>query len=188
MDEKRFTDAADERPDLWLLVIAIVLALVGTIYFTPVFAQSADTATQALLRQQERERALREQQESTPDVVYPSRGKDRLPTNETPCFPVARLQLDGDGASAFRWALKAADAPHDPATGHYLGTAGIHVVMKRVQNALLAHGYVTTHVLAKPQDLHAGVLTLTVIPSCARAIRFAPGADARAVSWHDAFA
>ena len=177
MDEKRFTDAADERPSLWLLAIAIVLALGTAMYFTPAFAQSADTATQALLRQQERERALREQQESTPDVRLSQPvqvAQDRLPTNETPCFPIARLQFDGEDASAFRWALKAADAPHDPATGHCLGTAGINVVMKRVQNALVAHGYVTTRVLAKPQDLHAGVLTLTVIPGRIRAIRFAP--------------
>ena len=69
-----------------------------------------------------------------------------------------------------------------------MGTAGISVVMKRIQNAIVARGYVTTRVLAKPQDLHSGVLTLTVIPGRIRAIRFAPGTDARATSWPDALA
>jgi hemolysin activation/secretion protein len=58
--------------------------------------------------------------------------------------------------------------------------------MKRVQNAIIARGYVTTRVLAKDQDLQAGVLTLLVVPGRIRAIRFAPGVDARAVSWRDA--
>jgi hypothetical protein len=36
--------------------------------------------------------------------------------------------------------------------------------MNRVQNAIIARGYVTTRVLAAPQDLKAGLLQFTVIP------------------------
>ena len=152
-------------------------------------AQSADIATQEILRQQQRERALREQQASRPDVRLPvpvPAVEDRIPSNETPCFSIREIRLDGDEASWFRWALKAADSTHDRATGRCLGTRGINVVMKRIQNAIVARGYVTTRVLAKPQDLQAGVLTLTIIPGRIRAIRFAPGVDARATSWRDA--
>jgi hemolysin activation/secretion protein len=167
--------------------VLLALATMGSV--TPCFAQAVDSATQALLRQQERERALREQQETTPDVRLPRQADaaaDRLPTNETPCFPIQVIRLDGDDVSRFQWALKAAHPHTDPATGRCLGTAGINVVMKRVQNAIIAQGYVTTRVLAKPQDLHAGVLTLTVVPGRIHAIRFAPGVDARATSWRDA--
>jgi len=156
---------------------------------TAAMAQSADTAAQELLRQQERERALREQLQTSPDVRLPAPAQarvDRLPTDETPCFRIQAIRLDGDDADAFHWALKAADVAHDPATGRCLGTHGIDVVMKRMQNAIIARGYVTTRVVAKPQDLNAGVLTLTVIPGRIRAIRFAAGVDGRATSWRDA--
>ncbi|WP_243042485.1 ShlB/FhaC/HecB family hemolysin secretion/activation protein [Dyella sedimenti] len=152
-------------------------------------AQSVDGATQEWLRQQERERALRAQQGATPDVRLTPPGKpvaDRLPVDESPCFPIRSIHLDGEEASAFRWALQAVDPASDPASGRCLGTDGIRVVMRRVQNAIVARGYVTTRVLAKPQNLQSGTLTLTVVPGRIRAIRFAPGTDARATSWRDA--
>jgi hemolysin activation/secretion protein len=167
----------------WLMLASACLPM------TAAMAQSVDSATQEILRQQERERALREQQQSTPDVRLPAplqTQTDRLPVDETPCFPIHTIHLDGDDAAAFSWAVKASNAPHDPAIGRCLGTLGINVVMKRIQNAIIARGYVTTRVVAKQQDLNAGVLTLTVIPGRIRAIRFAPGVDARAISWRDA--
>ena len=57
--------------------------------------------------------------------------------------------------------------------------------MKRVQNALIAQGYVTTRVLIKPQDPKPGVLTLTLIPGRIHAIRFADPASWRA-RWFNA--
>jgi hemolysin activation/secretion protein len=173
------------------LAVSVVVALAATLHFAPTIAQSADNTAQELLRQQERERALRDQQDTTPDVRLqrPTQiAPDRLPSDETPCFPIHQIHLEGEDASHFQWALKAANPSDDPATGRCLGTAGISVVMKRIQNAIVARGYVTTRVLAKPQDLHSGVLTLTVIPGRIRAIRFAPGTDARATSWLDALA
>ncbi|KFA39370.1 membrane protein, partial [Xanthomonas vasicola pv. musacearum NCPPB 4384] len=123
--------------------------------------QINDPAAQELLRQQERERVLREQQEARPDVRLeraPDDGIERLPKNETPCFLIERIVLDGPGADDFRWALTSANTKDDPATGHCLGTDGINLVMKRVQNAVIARGYVTTRVLAAPQDLTGGTL------------------------------
>lgn len=43
--------------------------------------------------------------------------------------------------------------------------------MQRAQNAIVTKGYVTTHVLAQPQDLSGGNLALTVVPGRIRAIR-----------------
>ena len=125
-------------------------------------------------RQQQREKALREQQASRPDVHLQAPAavaEDRIPAGETPCFPVREIRLEGDDAASFAWALKAADPKGDRASGQCLGTHGTNVVMKRVQNAIIARGYVTTRVLARPQDLRSGVLTLTVVPGRIRAIR-----------------
>ena len=134
------------------------------------------SADQELLRQQERERALREQREATPDVrlqAEPEQAVGRVPVDESPCFTIQHIVLAGELAERFRWALDTADPADDPATGRCLGTAGVDIVMKRVQNAIIARGYVTTRILAAPQDLKTGTLTLTVVPGRIHAIRFA---------------
>lgn len=148
-------------------------------------AQTQAGAAQELLRQQERERILRKQQEAAPSVrAQPARAPspDLLPRDETPCFPIGRIRLDGEDARRFVWALNAADPDNDAATGRCLGAKGISVVMTRVQNAVVARGFVTTRILAAPQDLTGGTLTLTVVPGRIRAIRFAPGTSRRATA------
>ncbi len=161
---------------LWLLAAAGMVA--------PAAAQSlSDSAAQEMLRQQERERALREQQEARPDVRLQRPAEDgieRLPTQEAPCFRIDRIVLTGEGAEDFQWALRAANPKRDPAVGRCLGTEGINLVMKRVQNAIIARGYVTTRVLSAPQDLTAGTLTLTVLPGTFRTAAFVDPATARA--------
>ena len=131
---------------------------------------------QELLRQQERERALREQQEATPDVrlqAAPEEHVGRLSADESPCFPIQHIILQGELAERFGWALRAADPGDDPATGRCLGTGGVDIVIKRMQNAIIARGYVTTRILAAPQDLKTGTLTLTVVPGRVHDVRFA---------------
>ena len=153
----------------------------------PVLAQTQDGAVQELLRQQARERVLRDQQESSPDVrLRPSQAPAprQLPADESPCFRMSRIQLDGEDAQRFNWALSAADPKHDAATGRCLGTAGINVVMARVQNAIVARGFVTTRILAAPQDLNTGTLRLTVVPGRIRAIRFAAHTSLKATAWN----
>lgn len=148
---------------------------------------AATAQDRELLRQQERERVLREQLEGETDVRLErpaDAATDRLPTAEYPCFPIMSVRLVGDDALDFRWALAASDPEADPATGRCLGTAGVDTVMRRIQNAIVARGFVTTRVVAAPQDLTVGRLDLTVVPGRIRAIRFAPGTDARATSWN----
>jgi hemolysin activation/secretion protein len=151
------------------------------------WAQSPDPAQQELIRQQERERALREQQEAGRDVRLERQAGDapiRLPSAETPCFPIERLELTGEASARFAWALQAANPADDPATGRCLGTEGINVVMGRIQNAIIARGYVTTRVLAAPQDLKSGTLALIVVPGRIHAVRFAEGTASRATAWN----
>lgn len=148
-------------------------------------AQTQGSAAQELLRHQEREKLLREQQEPAPRVwLRPAHApsSELLPRNETPCFPIERIRLDGEGAQRFLWSLSAADPENDTATGRCLGAEGISVVMARVQNAVVARGFVTARILASPQDLKGGILTLTVVPGRIRAIRFAPGTSLKATA------
>ncbi|HSG93645.1 MAG TPA: POTRA domain-containing protein, partial [Methylotenera sp.] len=73
-----------------------------------------------------------------------------------------------------------------PILGRCLGVQGINAVMNRVQNAIIAKGYVTTRVLAAPQDLKAGLLQLTVISGHVGAIRFTPDSSKRISMWNAA--
>ncbi|MFZ5763796.1 MAG: ShlB/FhaC/HecB family hemolysin secretion/activation protein [Thermodesulfobacteriota bacterium] len=151
----------------------------------------AEAANQEFLRQQERERVLRQRQEQGPDVrLQPDviAAAKLLPVDESPCFPIDRILLEGDAAEKFQWALAAAGQAEvgadDVAIGRCLGTRGINLVMRRVQNAIVQRGYVTTRVLAEPQDLALGTLRLTLIPGRIRGIRFAPGTETRATQWN----
>ncbi len=164
-----------------LLPLGVVLLLMQSAYGQVV------PPDQELLRQQERERALREQLEQRPDTRLqeaPAKPPSSLPRDETPCFPIQHIWLEGEKAARFQWALAAANPPHDPAIGRCLGAEGINLVISRVQNAIIARGYVTTRVLAAPQDLKSGALRLTVIPGTLNQIRFAPGTSVDATLWN----
>ncbi len=141
-------------------------------------AQSVpDLATPQLQLQQQRERAQAEQAAADqPDVRLPRPATApslAYPERETPCFPIDQIKLDGDEAARFAPALAAAD----DARGRCLGSAGVNVVLARVQNALIAQGYVTTRVVAAPQDLLGGILNLVLVPGRVRDVRFAPDAN-----------
>lgn len=128
-------------------------------------------------RQQERERALREQQERSVDARLQRPGAEearRLPVDEAPCFRIDRIVLEGERSRPFQWALDAMAGPQgdDPPIGRCLGTEGVNIVLSRVQQAVIERGYVTTRVLAGSQDLTQGTLTLTLVPGRIAAIRF----------------
>ncbi|KAF1042187.1 MAG: Hemolysin transporter protein ShlB [Herbaspirillum frisingense] len=145
-------------------------------------ALSQTAANQEQL-QRERERVLRQQQEQRPDVSLgapapPVELAPAFPDDEQPCRKIAAIPLEGDAAARFQFALDSVTGDGG-AIGRCLGSKGVNIVLTRVQNAVIARGYTTTRILAMPQDLADGKLTLTVIPGRVRAIRFAPGADPR---------
>lgn len=141
-----------------------------------------------LLRQQQRERARQLREDKTPDVrLDAGQGLSpagNIPTNERPCFTIDRIILTGDSAAEFAWAVRHADGDGDSPIGRCIGAEGINRILKRIQNALIARGYVTTRVLAPPQNLNGGQLELTLIPGRIRAIRFAEGTSWRATHWN----
>ena len=151
-------------------------------------AAQAAGPEEELLRQQERERVLRDQLESRPDVRLQAapvgEGAERLPAKESPCFAINDVRLIGEASEKFQWALRAANPKDDPAIGRCLGGGGINLTMKRMQNAIIEAGYVTTRVLAEAQDLNSGVLVLTLVPGRIREIRFEEGTSARANAWN----
>lgn len=172
-----------------VIALGIVCSAVAEVRAQGLPAEATD---QEFLRQQERERILRQQQEQSPSVrLQPSPSRmapERLPVAESPCFRIEHILLGGDVAEGFQWALADAntseDGTTDAAAGRCLGSRGISLVMRRIQNAILRRGYVTTRVLAEPQDLGSRTLRLTVIPGRVRSIRFAQDADARATRWN----
>ena len=151
----------------------------GLLSFFLVFPASSqvisDVAENQLQRQQQREEAQRRQDEATPDVRLqaPLLPKPTgYPSEETPCFVIRQVKLEGDEAKHFEWAVTAAE----PALGRCLGSTGINTVVGEVQNALIKRGYVTSRVLAAPQDLQGGELRLKLVPGRIRTIRFADAA------------
>jgi len=166
----------------WLSAAAAATAL--AVAACGLHAQPAEPDAQLQRQQDARERQLREQLEGPANVrrqAAPARGRVRLPaTPESPCFRIDRIVLAGEDAARFGWALKAADPRRDRATGRCLGTQGINIVLARVQDAVIARGYVTTRVLAGAQDLASGTLVLTVVPGRVHAVRFADPQPRRA--------
>lgn len=66
-----------------------------------------------------------------------------------------------------------------------LGTEGMNLPMRRIQNAIMARGYVAARVLAGPQEkLAQGVVELTLFPGRIHRIGFAPNTDVRATAWN----
>lgn len=147
----------------------------------PSHAQAADPDLQ-ILRQEQREQSLRQRAEPQAhvqsEIAQPAPAT--IPTDESPCQFIRHIKLQGELAARFRWAIEAASRDDDPATGRCLGTQGIAIVMQRMQQALLARGFVTTRVLAGSQDLRSGELTLTLVPGRVRRLQLSEDSDPRA--------
>lgn len=165
-----------------LIALGVATSVMATLA-SPSAAQSVDVQRDAaqrdaaeLQRNQQRTEQLRKQQETTPDVSGPITAPTRLrlPSGESPCFTIRQLELQGPDASQFGWVLDAlAGEQHDDSPlRKCLGTKGIGLLLQRAQDAVIARGFVTTRVLAQPQDLPQGSLILTVVPGRVRTIRF----------------
>lgn len=151
------------------------------------YAQSSsDLSTQQLQRQEQRERAQQQQSEQqVPDVRLPRTpvaATTVYPDDEKPCFLIHDIELSGPDAPRFQWALGVAS----DARGRCLGSGGVSAVIGKIQNALIEAGYVTTRVLAPPQDLLGGVLQLKVVTGRIRAVKFAAPADQHGPGWRTA--
>ncbi len=115
-----------------------------------------------LQQQQQRDQVLREQRHpSAPDarlLSAPGGSTTQFP-EETPCFPITQVVLQSDEVRFQSLLMPIASG----AEGVCLGVAGINQLMGQIQNSLVDAGYVTTRVLASPQDLSQGRLVLQIV-------------------------
>lgn len=156
------------------------------------------TANEVQQRSQEQERraqeALEQRQKAlvSPDVRLQgptSTPGDRLLKAESPCFPIHALTLQSESPERWAWLLAHADGhatldQPDPVEGRCVGAQGVQTVIDRLQNALIAKGYVTSRVLAIPQNLQTGQLQLQLIPGRIHEVRWAQGSGQRGSRWN----
>ena len=128
-------------------------------------AQVGPSPEELLRRQSEQIQDLKARNDPQAEVrsegVVPSRLM-RLPS-ETPCLTVTEVRLSGFDAVNYDSALAGEDRS-DPPQGKCVGSQGVQILIDRVQNALIADGYITTRVKAPDQDLNSGLLLLEIVP------------------------
>lgn len=154
--------------------------------------QKIDAQQQQRWQEQEkrRQQSLLEQRETK---TLTSR-ENVLPFSaQTPCFRINSIYLtsfspDNVALEAltvsqlktdFDWALKAIYAPKDFNLPYCLGAKGIGEIIKRVQNAIIERGFVTTRVFVQPQDLRQERLVLTLVSGRVRQVLLRDHSDRR---------
>lgn len=149
-------------------------------------AQSSDEqrALEEQRRIEERQRQQREQFEPSPDVRLEMPDFSTLPepTEETTCFPIERIELDAPDLRPFRrLERQVQDMLEQP---NCIGTQGISRIISDAQNELIAAGFVTSRIVAEPQDLTTGVLSITLLPGYLDQITFDDDVPGRATYWN----
>jgi hemolysin activation/secretion protein len=163
------------RPNTFFRWATLSTLLVNVIY--PVHAQRLEGAVieqQQLQRQQERERELRERMAPQADTLH-SQTKpavQEIPQDESPCFALHAIELTGEKLEQVSWLQDSSGI--DLSSKPCIGAKGVEVILARMQQAVLEHGYVTSRVLVVPQSLKSGILTVAFIPGVLRDVRFSP--------------
>jgi len=184
----------DLRKRTFFAVTCIVYALgAGAAAQT---AQASPDGVDATQQRQQDERLLqlRKRLEPQVDIRAPSPtplATQTLPTSESPCFVLDAVRLTTAGQEPsepnpwsepriqrkFIWLLDAMNYPSgsgskDSPIGKCVGVEGVAILSRRAQEALIAHGFVTSRAVIEPQNLAKGTLTLTVIPGWVNDVRF----------------
>lgn len=111
-------------------------------------------------QQEERRRALVAPASPLAPKDLRANEEAKLLADESPCFRIREVRLRGNDAGRFDWALDALDGPDgtDSPMGRCLGAKAIELLQKRLQNEVIARGYVTSRVVVGNQNLADGVL------------------------------
>ncbi len=166
-----------------LLVAVLVAAFLGATVAIAAPASPVGTEEQnQRARQEDQQRRQREQQKD----VFLQKGRqaaqDTSLPEESPAFPIKTLVLTGDSAARFPWA----QAMLDGYAGRQIGAKGIGLIAKRLTNAFIDRGYITTQIaLPTDLDLSGGVLTFVLVPGRIGSFRFSQ--DGEAGNWQTAF-
>lgn len=153
--------------------LTVICLLIFTLYGKTSFAagvinlrnESLDSRHQ--LQQKRRGDALQQQQERDSTIILQgevdeTESRDSV-ESETPCFDVQKIILESEYGTKFDFALAGLLDDEPEIVGQCLGVNSINLIIKKLQNRIIQKGYVTTRVLAQPQDLKSGKLKLTVI-------------------------
>ncbi|WP_215832248.1 ShlB/FhaC/HecB family hemolysin secretion/activation protein [Pelorhabdus rhamnosifermentans] len=126
----------------------------------------------------------RQQRQQNRDVFLkaktPLETEEALP-KETPSFFVKTVQIEGPEIAQFIWLSQ--KAAHY--NGQMIGKEGINLIVKRLNNALIDRGYITSRVMVPEQDLSQGVLRFVLVVGTIGDIRFDP--PMKQADWHLAF-
>ena len=165
-----------------LLALAAGLLVTAASHAQSVRPEDTPDASLEQQRQLQRTEALRRQQEQGADVRRPEAppaDTGRLAESEQPCFTIDRIEVSGVDADSFGWLIGAAAgvARDDSPIGRCLGGKSINQVLKRMQNALIHRGYITSQLSVPSQDLKSGTLKIALLPGRIDAIRHAEPSD-----------
>lgn len=146
-----------------LLLSALAFAAFGSTTVKAT-AQTALPDPSAELRREQEEEARRRALAAPVSTSAPkdlrADGGAQLLTDELPCFRITDVRLQGNDAGHFDWTLSALDGPNgnDSPMGRCLGVKSIEILQKRLQNAVIERGFVTSRVLITNQNLADGAL------------------------------
>lgn len=144
---------------------------------------------EGLRREEERSRLQQQQMQPRVEVLRAprQRARDRQLPQETPCFPLREIILEGDAAQRFSW-LPGVAQHH---LGRCVGAHGLSLIAAALDEDLLESGFATTRVSLPAQHLQSGVLRVQLHPGTVSAIRMVeagPGpATATWGTWRSAF-
>nr|WP_229758121.1 ShlB/FhaC/HecB family hemolysin secretion/activation protein [Paraburkholderia caffeinilytica] len=119
--------------------------------------QQREQATQRQLNQPPASIALPEPASQGSLDVPPDTPVDQI-VETGPAFAVNRITVDGNTVLA----QKRIDAIVTPFVGHALGSHRLNVLLKRLTDAFVSNGYITTRAFLGPQNLESGVLNIKV--------------------------
>ena len=166
-----------------LLCAALIVS--ASCVFAQTQPQAATQQADEFKRQQERSDALRQKLEVAPDVMgtAPKTSAQTLPQDESPCFLIEQVELRNSAPEESRLidiasAALAGPQKNDSPLRKCVGAQGISLLIQRAQDALVAQGFVTSRVLAPPQDLSGGNLILQIVAGRIYAIGFDPAKQA----------
>jgi hemolysin activation/secretion protein len=156
----------------------------------------ADAEEQRRRAQQDDE--SRQRRQSAPDVRLPTpdsagtapEAEPLDQAEESPCFHIERLQIEGPQASRFHWLESelselSGKSDHADHARRCIGPQAINRIVKRASALIVAKGYITTRLGVPEQDLSSGTLRLALVPGVIRTIRIVGEAPER--NWLSAF-
>lgn len=187
----------DPKKGVRASIIAIALHALATPVNAAELTNASNDLQQRSIDQDMRAREQRQQQQNqlnpptdvrltSPQPVTAA----LLPQAEQPCFEIREISLKTTPVkNNWNWLLAHANGHStlerpDPVIGRCLGAQGIQIVIDRMQNALMAQGYVTSRILASPQSLQSGHLELQLIQGRINSVRWAEGSGKRGSRWN----